>query len=354
MNENHKEIFSILLTLGIATFTIFIIHRFIPSIVWAAIIASTTYPLYIRWRKLIGPHDNLSAFTFSALLGLLFILPLSWLIGLLITEMQIFINYIQLLNRHGGAPPEFIQSIPGVGQELVRVWNENLAQPGNLMTMLSHVNISLAPVSYYVKQVGFNLAHRGIQIGFTILTLFFFYRDGEIIYAQVNRVGAYCLGDRWFRYVDNLPGALRSTVNGTILVGLGVGLCMGLCYAALGFPTPTLTGFLTACASMIPFVVPLVFVIVALIFFVAGKMISAIIILVTGTVVMFVADHFVKPALIGGAIRLPFLAVLFGILGGLETLGFLGLFVGPIVMVLFVTLCQELQHSNPGVKDRIK
>ena len=57
------------------------------------------------------------------------------------------------------------------------------------------------------------------------------------------------------------------------------------------------------------------------------------------------ADHFVKPVLIGGAIELPFLAVLFGILGGVETMGVLGLFIGPIVMVLFVTLWQETQED---------
>jgi predicted PurR-regulated permease PerM len=347
MNTNHKEFFSMMLTLSIVLFTIFIIHQFIPSMVWAAIIASATYPLYRRWRVVCRHHDNLSAFSFSIILGLLFLLPLSWLIGVLISELQLFINYIQLLNREGGASPIFLQTIPIVGQELGHLWDQNLGKPGNVMHLLSHMNLSLTPVSYYVKQVGFNLAHRGVQIGFTLLTLFFFYRDGERIYEQVNRIGEYCLDNRWFRYVEHLPTALRGTVNGTILVGLGVGLCMGICYAALGFPTPTLTGFITAFAAMIPFVVPLVFLIVAFIFFVSSKVIAAIIVLVWGTIVMFVADHFIKPSLIGGAIRLPFLAVLFGILGGLETLGFLGLFVGPIVMVMFVTLCQEFQTSSP-------
>ena len=65
---------------------------------------------------------------------------------------------------------------------------------------------------------------------------------------------------------------------------------------------------------MIPFVVPIVFIIVAIILFSLGNMIGAIIVLVWGTIVMFVADHFIKPVLIGGAIELPFLAVLFGIL----------------------------------------
>ena len=63
---------------------------------------------------------------------------------------------------------------------------------------------------------------------------------------------------------------------------------------------------------------------------------------------MFVADHFIKPVMIGGAIELPFLAVLFGILGGVETLGLLGLFIGPMVMVSFITLWQESQ-GTPGI-----
>ena len=58
---------------------------------------------------------------------------------------------------------------------------------------------------------------------------------------------------------------------------------------------------------------------------------------------MFVADHFVKPVLIGGTTQLHFLAVLFGLLGGVETLGIIGLFLGPMVMVLFMTLWRELQ-----------
>ena len=43
----------------------------------------------------------------------------------------------------------------------------------------------------------------------------------------------------------------------------------------------------------------------------------------------FTADHFVRPVLIGGATKLPFLWVLLGILGGVEVWGLIGLFIGP-------------------------
>lgn len=343
MNENHKELISMGLTIGIVILTVFIIHKFIPSMVWAAIIAIATYPLYEKWRKFFGKREDVSSLLFTTLIGLLFLLPLSWLVGILIKESQLFINFLQHINKDGGAAPDFFKNFPFIGNDLVLYWDEHIGRPGNIKEFLSNLHLTLTPASYYIKQIGFNLAHRSVQVGFTLLTLFFFYRDGDKLMLQVHHIGEYCLGERWFRYSDRLPRALRATVNGTIVVGIGVGILMGICYALVQFPAPTLTGFITALAAMIPFVVPLVFITVALVLLSVGSMISAIIVLVWGTLVMFVADHFIKPVLIGGAIELPFLAVLFGILGGVETLGLLGLFLGPMIMVLFVTLWQEPQ-----------
>lgn len=346
MNENHKELISTALTIGIIGLTLFIIHKFIPSMIWAAIIVIATYPLYKKWRLLFGEYDNLSALLFTILIGLLFLVPLSWLVGILIKELQLFINFLQDVNEKGGAAPEFFKSLPVLGTDLVNYWDENIGKPGNIKSFLSNLHLTITPTSYYLKLIGANLLHRSVQVGFTLLTLFFFYRDGDKLLLQVHDIGEYCLGKRWFRYSDRLPGALRATVNGTIVVGIGVGILMGICYALVDFPAPTLTGFITALAAMIPFVVPVVFITVALILFSTGSAIGAIVVLVWGTFVMFVADHFIKPVLIGGAIQLPFLAVLFGILGGVETLGLLGLFLGPIVLVLFVTLWQEPQSRS--------
>jgi predicted PurR-regulated permease PerM len=346
MNENHKELLSIGLTISIVALAVFITHRFVPSFIWAAIVAIATYPLYKRFRRLLGERHDLSAFLFTLLLSLIVLIPLSWLVTVLVQEIQLFLNYIQIINREGGHAPEFFKDLPWGGGYLEAYWDENIGKPGSMSNLLSNLHISLAPASYYIKQIGTDIAHRGFQLGFTALCLFFFYRDGDILTNQIYQIGEYCLGRRWFRYADKLPSALRATVNGTIFVGLCVGILMGGCYALVDFPAPTLLGFITAFAAMIPFAVPLVFLLVSLLLLANAQLIAAMVVLVWGTIVMFVFDHFVKPTLIGGAIRLPFLAVLFGILGGVETLGLLGLFVGPIIMVLFITLWHESQGQQ--------
>jgi predicted PurR-regulated permease PerM len=79
----------------------------------------------------------------------------------------------------------------------------------------------------------------------------------------------------------------------------------------------------------------------ALVLLAAGSVVPAVVVVVAGFVVTFVADHFVRPALIGGTTQLPFLWVLLGILGGVETFGLLGLFLGPAVMAALILLWRE-------------
>src|SRR5207244_1324608 len=102
--------------------------------------------------------------------------------------------------------------------------------------------------------------------------------------------------------------------------------------------------------AIIPFGAPLAFGAVAALLLFNGYTVAAAAILAWGMAVLFVADHFVRPTIIGSATKLPFLAVLLGILGGVETLGLIGLFVGPVVVTLFMTLWHEEKISRRAVR----
>jgi predicted PurR-regulated permease PerM len=98
---------------------------------------------------------------------------------------------------------------------------------------------------------------------------------------------------------------------------------------------------LTGIVAVIPFGAPLAFCAAGLYLATSGSTGAAVAVVAFGFLVVFVADHFVRPILIGGAARLPFLWVLLGILGGLETFGLLGLFLGPVVMAALMALWRE-------------
>ena len=142
--------------------------------------------------------------------------------------------------------------------------------------------------------------------------------------------------------------AVLGTVNGLVLVGLGEGVLLGFAYILAGLPHPVYDcGIRPGYFAVIPFGAPVVFGAAALYLAAAGSTASAVAVLGTGLAIVFVADHFIRPVLIGGSVRLPFLWVLLGILGGLETVGILGLFLGPAVMAALISLWREWTDIAP-------
>jgi predicted PurR-regulated permease PerM len=139
-----------------------------------------------------------------------------------------------------------------------------------------------------------------------------------------------------------MAAAVRGTVSGLVVVGLGEGALLGVAYFVTGLPHVALLGFITAIAAMLPFCAPITFGLAALWLLAQGSLAAAVGLVVFGSVVVFVAEHFVRPVLIGNSTRLPFLLVLFGILGGAETFGLLGIFVGPALMTVLMVLWTDL------------
>lgn len=85
---------------------------------------------------------------------------------------------------------------------------------------------------------------------------------------------------------------------------------------------------------------------VSLLILVSGASVAAIVTFCIGATVIFVADHFVRPTLIGGTTKLPFLWVLLGILGGAEMWGLIGLFIGPAAMAALNLIWQRWAYGN--------
>jgi predicted PurR-regulated permease PerM len=92
---------------------------------------------------------------------------------------------------------------------------------------------------------------------------------------------------------------------------------------------------------MIPFAAGIPIILAALLLLAQGSTIAAIAVLAAGFTVTFTADHFIRPVLIGGQTKLPFIWVLLGILGGVEIWGLLGLFLGPAIMAALIMLWRE-------------
>src|SRR5262249_31488012 len=167
------------------------------------------------------------------------------------------------------------------------------------------------------------------------------YRDGDRIIEQSRTLPNRLLGPQVRRIGEDAVNAVRATVNGLVLVGLAEGVVLGFAYVAADLEHPVLFAFATGVLATVPFGAPVVFSIASLMLVGQSHVTAGILVFVAGCVVVFIADHFIRPWLIGSTARIPFLWVLLGIFGGLETFGLVGLFLGPAIISVLLAIWRD-------------
>lgn len=325
---------------GLGVLGLWILHRFLPALAWATLLAIALWPLYRRAQHALPPrrHRVLLPLTATLLVGLVLIVPLVYAAVEVAHESGSLIRYIGEV-RHSGLPtPPWLPRFPG-GRAVAEWWQEHLSDPQTMQEVLGRLYTRIPTAS--AREIGGEIVHRLIIFGFTLLTLFFLFRDGPALAAQLLQLSHRVLGPSGERVARHMVAAVHGTVTGFVMVGLAEGVVIGFAYALAGLPHPVSFAAFTGILAVIPFGAPVVFWAAGLYLLVQGNTAGAAGVVGFGLLVVFVADHFVRPFLIGGAARLPFLWVLLGIIGGLETFGLLGLFLGPVVMAALISLWRD-------------
>jgi predicted PurR-regulated permease PerM len=242
--------------------------------------------------------------------------------------------------------PVWLTQIPGAGVWLGTQWAKYVGHPGavgELVQLVSGSNIG----SIYrgVLVVGASAFQSLLTLLFMLITLFFVYRDGEKLVAQLDRLGERILPMRWERVSRIVPLTISSTVTGMGVIAIGEGIVLGVAYWLAGVPSPVTLGIITGIMALIPGGAPLCFTLVSVYLFASGSPFAAAALFAWGTVELFIVDKTLRPRLVGGPISLPFLPTFFGLVGGVKTMGFLGLFVGPVLMALLVAIWREWLHE---------
>src|SRR5699024_10608277 len=171
-----------------------------------------------------------------------------------------------------------------------------------------------------------------LTVLFMLITLFFVYKDGDHLVRQLDTVGERVLPTRWQRFSRVVPATINSTVTGMGLIALGEGIVLGIAYWVAGVPSPALIGAVTGFMALIPGGAPLSVIVVSLYLVGSGQSMAGAGLFVWGAVELFIVDKTIRPRLVGGPVRMPFLPTFFGLVGGVQTMGVVGLFVGPVLM----------------------
>lgn len=338
---SNTALSQILLLLVVAAGVFFFIGFLVPVLA-ALIICFASWPLFERLRRRCGGNSTLAAALalLAILLGL--VIPLVLVISYMLEEARIFIAWLISVNEYGADVPGWIQALPWVGEALEEQWEIYLGQPHQLGQIVSMVSgQQLGGISRWLLSFGWTAAGMLLALLFMLITLFFLYRDGELLAAQLDVVGERILPARWQRFSRVVPATVSATVVGMTVVAIGEGVVLGTAYWIAGVPSPIAFGVITGFMALIPGGAPLAFSIISLYLVGTGNTLAGAGLFAWGCIELFIVDKTIRPTLVGGPVKLPFLPTFFGLIGGVKTMGMVGLFVGPVLMALLVAIWRE-------------
>lgn len=321
---------------------IYFFSGFLVPVLAALIIGFSSWPLYERLVRLC--RGNTAAGATLALLVILTVLviPIAMAFSYALQEARQWMEWLIIANREGAAMPEWISALPGIGDWLAPYWEANLSKPhalGEWVQVISGEH--LGNIYRWALAFSGKAFHLALTLLFMLITLFFIYKDGIRLSLQLDKIGERILPDQWQRFSRVVPATISSTVIGMGVIALGEGVILGIAYAIAGVPSPVALGVITGFMALIPGGAPLAFTLVSLYLFGSGHVIEGIALFMWGSIELFIVDKTLRPRLVGGPIKLPFLPTFFGLIGGVQTMGLVGLFIGPVLMALLVAIWKE-------------
>jgi predicted PurR-regulated permease PerM len=321
---------------------VYFFHGFLVPVLAALVIGFASWPIYRRLLGAIGGNRTIGA-TIAIIAVISFIVaPISLAAVYAVDEVHNWAVWTIETNAAGAPVPMWLTQIPGLGVWLGVQWAKYVGHPGALGELVQLVSGSnIGNIYRGVLVVGASAFQSMLTLLFMLITLFFVYRDGEKLVAQLDHLGERILPMRWERVSRIVPLTISSTVTGMGVIAIGEGIVLGIAYWMAGVPSPVTLGIITGIMALVPGGAPLCFTLVSIYLVASGSPVAGAALFVWGTVELFIVDKTLRPRLVGGPIKLPFLPTFFGLVGGVKTMGFLGLFVGPVLMALLVSIWRE-------------
>lgn len=319
---------------------------FLSALLWAAILAYAAWPLYARLLHLLRGRAGLAAGLTTSLFAIALLLPLVLVGRQLADAVTLLVDSIRQMVELGmPPPPEWLFDLPAVGPELVDAWNR-LAE--DLRDLPGLVQPWLATARDLAIRAGLALGSGLFELALSLTAAFFFLRDGLTLLEQTRRAGERILGERAQHLLEVAGSTVRGVVYGFVGTALVQGAVAAIGFAIVGIPGALVLGVLTFFTALLPAIgPPLVWLPLAAWLLVQGQTASGLFLAVYGFLVISGIDNLIRPWLISRESNLSFLMTFLGVVGGAFAFGFLGIFIGPVLLALGQAMLQDWVRPEP-------
>lgn len=322
--------------------TYLVMRPFIVPLLWAAILAFVTWPLYQRLADRTR-HRELAAAVFALLVALAFGVPVAMVLANLASELTDIAREAIAWQQAGAPLPVWITE-HWLGQRALQLLRDShLLDPERIGEILSGAG---STVSSSVVALAGSIARNALKFGVMIVGLYGFYVSGERIVELGQRLAPLLFPVAPARFVESIGDSVRAVMYGLTGTAIAQGVFAGIGMAVAGVPSPVALGTATALTAVLPGGGSAITLGASLWLVAGGRYWAAAALAAWGIVVVSSLDNFLRPILISGQVPIPFLLVFLGILGGLSAFGAIGIFLGPVLLSVAFTLLNDFARAG--------
>lgn len=300
-----------------------VFRPFYQSMLWAVIIGVTFWPIYDWVRGLAGNRSSVSSLIVVTGVVLFFLVPAILVIRSLVHQIAYAYEALQPLM------PEIIEKaghyFPFKDVAIQESITEGLKESRK------------AIVGYLSSATG-DILSILFQLAVTVLLLFFIFRDGEGLLEKIKK--ASLIPDRDIDiFIKETGEVIRAVIYGVIITAMIQGLLGGIGFWIAGLPAPVLFGTLMFILAIVPFGgTPLVWLPAALWLLYSGMTGKGLFLMAWGVLVISMIDNFLRPYFISRRLGFHVILTFIGIVGGMMAFGFIGIFLGPLLLAISLRL----------------
>jgi predicted PurR-regulated permease PerM len=322
----------------------FVVRPFLTAFIWGAIISLSTRGLYRRVLGLVRGKAGLAATLTTLILVLVLLIPIAVLSAQVASGVPaVTARVSQVLESGVGPPPAWLAGVPLVGKVANARWEDAAAHPEAIRETLRPY---LVPVRDFLIAAGGGLAVGILQFALALFMAGLLYVRGDRFAAAVDRVAIRLAGEFGHRQVVVVRTTIKSVFRGILGTCAVQAVLAMIGFLIAGVPNAVLLGMGTFFLSVVPGGPALLWLPAAIWLGVTGHTGWAIFVAAWGLLIVGGSDNIVRPLLIGKGVDAPLSLVFLGVVGGIVAFGFLGLFIGPTLLVVAYNLFEEWMESE--------
>lgn len=312
-----------------------VLRPFLSALMWAVILCYASWPVYTWIATRLGGRRTLSAVLMTLIVAVIVVLPFV-VVGLTLAEnVTAWTQAIKARAAEGiPAPPEWLAGLPVFGAEVAARWTA-LAHGEDLAETARDL---LNPLRDVALAFGATLGRGTVELALSVFIAFFVFRRGVELAAGLRAALTRLIGPRARQFLDVAGGTIQGVVYGILGTAIAQGTVAGIGFSLVAIPGALFLGFLTFFMSLIPMGPPFVWVPTVLWLIGEERYLAAVFMALWGFFLISGIDNIIRPYLISRGTQLPFILIFLGVVGGLIAFGFLGLFLGPVLLAVGYTL----------------